>query len=810
MKHYLLLSILALTFMVSCQNEELIEAPLQVGDKMEVSATLVDESQTRTQHSSDFKKVLWSENDAISVFTIGEESCHDRYYLTKGVGTTSAKFQWDKSYNGTIIGGVEGEDSKEDVFYVGVYPFMEGTSVKVSIDSYEINTMIPTNQKYAENSFGQEAFVMVGVDLINSKPNIAFKNVGTILIFPLNGNATIQSVTLKSETCKIAGSAVVTVSAENNFIPSTDMSNGENEITLSCGEGVQLKGEEYTNFCFVLAPGTYDDLVVKFTDTYGNYFEQKIENPKSKEMKRSMSYNMPKMTFYPQGTEEVDLWVKAKAGASMSAERIIPSVKDVDVEGWVKNLKDQANTKALIEEAITYITLKNYKAAYEVLGGIPGFVKDVKRFEANGSFIQKVDYTGVSYLVSMLEGIESINNIQSLLDYLNEFEKVYEASGLKNELDKKLGSIANNFDTYIDDYVDKMWESVYKEPELEETPEKPELTEEEAFAAYKTKIKEQIETSIFSANVQLGIIKAVQMVKPSAMKEEKQQLEAYIDAVTRFKESLDGYTSIDTIKDNIKNLPKVNVHVSIDLGKWLGGVKTVEFTEDPENFLTGADKDYSEWENAMSEWEQAVKDQIAGNEQAVEKAKDLAKALVRTEIEKIQEASLVESLETAVNEPGSTTGKVLNYLFAQESFMESVKTSLREIVTNIEEESKDKVDAGNVDKKQQAINTAIQNALINARVDAVDKILLEFNATNEANLNNGPWATFKKILNWQKCVEVFAELKILDVYDALVELSEVVDEMITYDRGSILYDIEEFADYQEHVDWWVLKFNEEL
>lgn len=792
MKHYLLLSILALTFMVSCQNEELIEAPLQVGDKMEVSATLVDESQTRTQHSSDFKKVLWSENDAISVFTIGEESCHDRYYLTKGVGTTSAKFQWDKTYNGTIIGGVEGEDSKEDVFYVGVYPFMEGTSVKVSIDSYEINTMIPTNQKYAENSFGQEAFVMVGVDLINSKPNIAFKNVGTILIFPLNGNATIQSVTLKSETCKIAGSAVVTVSAENNFIPSTDISNGENEITLSCGEGVQLKGEEYTNFCFVLAPGTYDDLVVKFTDTYGNYFEQKIENPKSKEMKRSMSYNMPKMTFYPQGTEEVDLWVKAKAGASMSAERIIPSVKDVDVEGWVKNLKDQANTKALIEEAITYITLKNYKAAYEVLGGIPGFVKDVKRFEANGSFIQKVDYTGASYLVSMLEGIESINSIQSLLDYLNEFEKVYEASGLKNKLDENLGSIADNFDAYIDAFVES---SVNQKPDEN-------LSEEEALAAYKANIKKQLENSVEGWDTALAAIKKIQEgVKnplplgkvwltepnPSFMKDEVASLEAYLVSANALLGELEGLVTKEVVEERVKAIAPIKIEVQS-----LGISREIN----PETWLTGADAAYAD----------KLKEQIASNEKLIA----AAKVAFRTSIQEISSKSLVESLETAVNEPGSTTGKVLNYLFAQESFMESVKTSLREIVTNIEEESKDKVDAGNVDKKQQAINTAIQNTLINARVDAVDKILLEFNATNEANLNNGPWATFKKILNWQKCVEVFAELKILDVYDALVELSEVVDEMITYDRGSILYDIEEFADYQENVDWWVLKFNEEL
>ena len=49
-----------------------------------------------------------------------------------------------------------------------------------------------------------------------------------------------------------------------------------------------------------------------------------------------------------------------------------------------------------------------------------------------------------------------------------------------------------------------------------------------------------------------------------------------------------------------------------------------------------------------------------------------------------------------------------------------------------------------------------------------------------------------------------------DVYDALVELGKVIDDMITYTRGSIYYDIEEFADYQENVDWWVVKFIEEI
>lgn len=790
MRFYSFLCVLAVALFASCQKGDLVESQLQPVSKVEVSATLAEDGLTRTQHSSDFRKVLWSENDAISVFSSAEK-CHDRYYLTSGGGETDANFQWDKSFNGVITGGIDAEGAQQD-FYLGVYPFMEGTSVEYSDNQYVINTVIPTTQKYADNSFGQGSLVMVGVDSVNPKPNFAFKNVGTILIFPLKGNVIINSATLKSEKSNIAGEAVVTVSADDDFIPSADVSNGESEITLSCGEGVKLDSEEYTNFCFVLAPGVYDDLVVKFTDTYGNYFEQNINNPTGKKMERSMSYNMPKMTFEAQGTEDLDLWIKANAAAYMEAERIIPSLTDINVEEWVKNLMGQSNTKALIEEAITYISLNNYKAAYEVLGGIPGFVKETKRFEATGTYMQKVDYTGTSYLVSMLEGIEDINDIQSLLDYLTEFEKVYEASGVKNQLDESLGSIADNFDKYIDEFVDSMVKNDADEN----------LNEEEALAAYKAKLKEQLQGSITGWDAALAAIKKVQdgiknplpwgkewitEPNPSFMKDEVESLNAYLAAANALLAEFDDLTSKEEIEAKINAMPVVKIEVS-----------SIGFSREinPKDFLTGADSAY----------EQALKEQIANNETLI----NASKAALRTAIQEIQGASLVESLEKAVNEPTSTTGQVLNYLFAQESFMETVKSSLRDIVTEIEESSKEDIDGSNVDAKQQAVDIAIKNALINARVEAVDEIMSDFDATNDANLTTGPWAIFKKVLNWQKCVEIFTELDMLDVYNALVELSQVVDGMLTYDRGSIYYDIESFDGYQENVDWWILQYNEEL
>ena len=65
-------------------------------------------------------------------------------------------------------------------------------------------------------------------------------------------------------------------------------------------------------------------------------------------------------------------------------------------------------------------------------------------------------------------------------------------------------------------------------------------------------------------------------------------------------------------------------------------------------------------------------------------------------------------------------------------------------------------------------------------------------------------------MKWQKCVELFTELGILDVYNTLLELSNVVEEMIIYDKGSIYYNIENIEDYQENTDWWILTFNETL
>ena len=642
--YYSLLAVLSCGMIASCQQDELEFVDSKVDSNLKLTVTLENGVASRTQleASENGYKTLWSEGDALGLFSTS--TAQAKCVLTSGAGEVDGVFEIKE---GSVSLGTE--NGKNSFGYVGVYPYSVNTAVSKSEDVYTIHTEIPAVQEYAKNSFGNNASPMVGVN--QTSVSLFLKNVGTVLVLPLKGkDTTIKTATLKSNSSKIAGAAVVTVDVtEGNGTPVAEISkeNGTSTIELSCGEGVSLSETEATNFFFVLAPGTYaaNDLVITFYDENGYCFETTIAA--DNELLRSHAYTFKDRTFEAQGQKLMNLYVRAEASAYMHAERIIPSLKDVNVMDWAQNLKDKPNSKALIEEAITYIALKNYKAAYDVLDGIPGFVRDVKEFNAKGSFIQKVEYNQVGYLVSMLEDIEEIKDIESLLQFMRDFENIYEGSGLRNKFDE----------------------------------------------------------------------------------------------------------SLDVFGDNI--------------GDWTNGF----------NKLLG---------------------QFGIN----------IEGLLNTILGELKNASLVESLEKALAEPNSLTSKFLNYLFSQEEFMDTVKASLRTIVAEIEEASKNDVNVGNLDQKTAAINTAKTNALIYARAAAVEAIKDDFALTNETNLNNlyaGPWGVFQQILKNGYCIDAFSKLDILEVYDALVKFSQVVEEMIAYDMGSFYYHIVELEDYQENVDWWVIE-----
>ena len=295
-KIFISLSMLALGFMTSCQQEVLFNEALQVESSLEFTASLEEKATSRTQLSpldeeNNIYKVWWSEKDALSVHE--SENSHAKYIVKKGVGTVRGTFRWA---GGDMIAGTENWNGENEMF-IGVYPYSDATTVEKSEKCFRIYTEIPTVQTYAEGSYGQNALPMVAVSKDN---DFAFKNVGSIIILPLKGEAKIASATLESKAHKIAGKAVVTANKEDKWIPIIDVANGENKVVVDCGDGIELKADEAAKFFFVMAPGTYEanDLSIKFTDIKGNNCEYTI--PAKLTYLRSYSTTLPEKTFKAQ------------------------------------------------------------------------------------------------------------------------------------------------------------------------------------------------------------------------------------------------------------------------------------------------------------------------------------------------------------------------------------------------------------------------------------------------------------------------------------------------------------------------------
>ena len=279
MKKFIIsLSVLALGFVSSCQQEDLVNESSQSKSSIEVKASLEEQTTSRTQLGEGYK-VLWSENDAIHVF--GSEKGKAKYGI-KEAGKPDGVF-------GEIAGDIDWLGGNEK--YIGVYPYLENTKFGKSENGFVIETVIPTKQNFIAGSFDKDAAPMVSVSEDN---DFAFKNASSIIIVPLKGEAKILSATLKSEN-KIAGAATISVNEANGWTPSVDVTNGENMVVVSCGGGVDLK-DEATNFVFVLAPSTgeYEDLTITFEDSDDN--EYKIDLPK-REYSRSGSFTLKEKTF---------------------------------------------------------------------------------------------------------------------------------------------------------------------------------------------------------------------------------------------------------------------------------------------------------------------------------------------------------------------------------------------------------------------------------------------------------------------------------------------------------------------------------
>lgn len=147
-----------------------------------------------------------------------------------------------------------------------------------------------------------------------------------------------------------------------------------------------------------------------------------------------------------------ELYAVADVNVEMTADRIVPSVKTlIDFEylkEWACNLKNHENIEGLLQEVLVAVTAGDLEAAYDALGGLPGFEHQFEIVEASARHIEKVNYTASDYLSSFVEDIKNIKDVESLLSILDEFMRYYEVTGTKDQI---LGGVGNLSD-YITDF----------------------------------------------------------------------------------------------------------------------------------------------------------------------------------------------------------------------------------------------------------------------------------------------------------------------------------------------------------------------
>lgn len=142
--------------------------------------------------------------------------------------------------------------------------------------------------------------------------------------------------------------------------------------------------------------------------------------------------------------QEIAAYYVATAKAQVEAQRVAFEVSDI--AAWAKALKDQPNTMELIKNAIVALKDGNVLAAYEYLGGVPGFVKKYQVFSAEGEAKVKVENSYSGMLESLLPDVEGIDSVEDLKVVVEKVTTAYPevASKLETPVTDYIPSVVQN------------------------------------------------------------------------------------------------------------------------------------------------------------------------------------------------------------------------------------------------------------------------------------------------------------------------------------------------------------------------------
>lgn len=279
MKKSALIMLTAALAFTACQVME--TTPLEEGNVL--SAVIEQDDMTKTV-MDDNNNILWSENDQIVAFM---KSSYGHKYQVKPafVGKSYADFSRVTSGNGNDLSA--GNEWEHNIAY---YPYSETIECLKSGDHYALEVVLPSEQTYVAESFGNGAMAMVAVSEDN---DITFRNVLGGMKLQLKGSATITSIKVEGKNNeKLSGAAVVTAYTDGTKPSITMSSDASTSVTLNCFSGIQLNEQTATEFIITIPPVIFSKgFTVTITDTESNEYE--LDSGKQNEVKRSSLLVMP-------------------------------------------------------------------------------------------------------------------------------------------------------------------------------------------------------------------------------------------------------------------------------------------------------------------------------------------------------------------------------------------------------------------------------------------------------------------------------------------------------------------------------------
>ena len=279
--------------LAACQIE--IVDPNQPNVSDDVLSAKIEQNEVTKTVLGESNNVFWSENDQIVAFM---KSSYGHKYQIKSsfAGKTYADFSRVSSASGDdLSAGMEWDHN------VAYYPYSESIECVKSGDNYALDVVLPTEQNYAANSFGNGSFPMVAVSEDN---NITFKNVCGGIKLQLKGTQNVKSITLQGKNNeKLSGPAIVTAYTNSETKPAITMTGTDaasKSVTLNCGEGVQLIESNATEFIIALPPVLFSNgFIVTVTDSESQPYT--IETDKVNTVLRSSLLLMPAVTLTASG-----------------------------------------------------------------------------------------------------------------------------------------------------------------------------------------------------------------------------------------------------------------------------------------------------------------------------------------------------------------------------------------------------------------------------------------------------------------------------------------------------------------------------